>query len=52
MTERARLASLDPLKLGETDLRRVAEAMHAPMREGDKYPRKNGPARCYTVQMH
>jgi hypothetical protein len=40
MTERARLASLDPLKLGETDLRRVAEAMHALMREGDKYPRK------------
>ena len=42
MTERARLPSLDPLKLGETDLRRVTEAMHALMREGDRYPRKMG----------
>ncbi len=42
MTERVRLASLDPLKLGETDLRRVTDAMHALMREVDRYPQKMG----------
>jgi hypothetical protein len=40
MTERNRLASLDPLKPGGNDLRRVTEAMHALIQEDDKYPRK------------
>lgn len=44
-TERSRLASLEPAKLGETDLRHVTEGMHALRRQGGrKYPPKMGRA--------
>ncbi len=42
MTERVRLASLDPSKMGQTDLQAVTEAMYALMDQGGKYPSKLG----------
>ena len=43
MTERARLASFDPTKLGENDLQHITEGMHALMQQGgQKYPTKMG----------
>ena len=43
MTERTRLASFDPAKLGENDLRHITEGMHALMQQGgQKYQTKMG----------
>ena len=43
MTDRTRLASFSPTKLGETELQQVAEAMHTRMQNlRVKYPTKLG----------
>jgi len=51
MSNRTRLASFDPTKMGETDLQTVTDAMYVLMGQGgEKYPSKLG--RCDAIRRH